>query len=115
MDGEGVGALDGISDGLKDVLGLGEGEVEAAAQAALLDAARGEDASGWEGAATGGNSVDELAGWDGIKKEEITDGLIFLLSDTSLDPSEIRPINNIKNTSKLLKTPQPQNWAGRGG
>ena len=84
MDGEGVGALDGISDGLKDVLGPGEGEVEAAARAVLLDAARGEDASGWEGAATGGNSVDELAGWDGIKKEEIkeeiTDGLCFVLN-----------------------------------
>jgi len=65
VDGEGVGALDGISDGLKDVLGPGEGKVEAAARAALLDAARGEDASGWEGAATG----------DSIKKEEITDGL----------------------------------------
>jgi len=37
VDGEGVGALDGISDGLKDVLGPGEGEVEAAARAALLD------------------------------------------------------------------------------
>ena len=59
MDGEGVGALDGISDGLKDVLGPGEGEVETAARAALLDAARGEDASGWEGAATGGD--DELS------------------------------------------------------
>jgi len=84
VDGEGVGALDGISDGLKDVLGPGEGEVEAAARAVLLDAARGEDASGWEGAATGGNSVDELAGWDGIKKEEIkeeiTDGLCFVLN-----------------------------------
>ena len=57
------------------MLGPGEGEVEAAARAALLDAAHGEDTSGWEGAATGGNSVDELAGWDGIKKEEITDGL----------------------------------------
>jgi len=60
MDGKGVGALDGISDELEDVLGPGEGEVEAAARAALLDAARGEDASGWEGAATRGNSVDKL-------------------------------------------------------
>ena len=75
MDGEGVGTLDGVSDGIEDVLGPGEGEVEAAARAALLDPARREDASGWEGAASGGNSVDELAGWDGVKKEKIADGL----------------------------------------
>jgi len=74
-DAERLSTRDGSPDGLEDVLGLGEGKEEAAARAALLDASRGEDANGGEGATTGGDGVDELAGWLGVEEEEVGDGL----------------------------------------
>jgi len=65
-----VGTRDGRPDGLEDVLGPGEGKEEAAALAALLDASRGKDANGGEGATTRGDGVDELAGWLGVEVEK---------------------------------------------
>jgi hypothetical protein len=70
-----VGTRDGLPGRLEDALGPGEAKEEAAARAALLDATRGEDATGGEGATTGGDGVDELAGWLGVEEEEIGDGL----------------------------------------
>ena len=61
MDGEGAGTRDRGLDGLEYALGPGEGEEEATARAALLHAARGEDAGGGEGATAGGDRVDEGA------------------------------------------------------